>query len=104
MFSLQLSETLKRKEVKQAKAIDRVKVHFTFFIFLPWGTRLIFFRLLQAKYEWDLESMVTQHKIERQNETKQVRRPNTYYNPNPYPNPSPNPNPNLNPILDAILC
>ncbi len=53
--------------------------------------------------------MVTQHKMERHNETKQVRSPNPFPKPNPNPNPDPNPNPNPNPNpipdpnLDPIL-
>jgi hypothetical protein len=39
------------------------------------GTIQICIALWQAKYDWDLQSMVNQHEIERKNETKQVRCP-----------------------------
>ena len=83
-------------EEKQAKAIARVKVQNEFkFYFL--FQRLILFALvfLQAKYEWDLGSVVTKHQIELQNETKQVRRPNLYLTTNSYTNPKREPYPNL---------
>jgi hypothetical protein len=83
-------------EEKQAKAIARVKVYNEFkFSFL--FQRLIFFALvyLQAKYEWDLGSVVTKHQIELQNETKHVRCPYPYLNTNSHTISQPEPNPNL---------